>query len=451
MKRIASLILAIVFVFSTFNYGHALSINVQYLDVKIGTSKGITDEIKITNYNSSDKLALYDGNRKNLKDLDSSVSIKYDSATKKFKIYDSKDRAIATIDPGKGNIIGSPDKGVIKVDGKSYRDYVYFVINSNKIDIVNHIQLEKYLYGVVPREMPTYSTGIEALKAQAVTARSFAVRNKDKHRSLGYGLCDTTDCQVYGGYDGEADKANQAVNATKDEVVTYNGSIIATYYHANSGGHTEDAGKVWSSDVPYCKGVPDNYSKGAYGYEWNYTITFSEMENRLKSKGHDVGTLRDVQVTSRTASNRAYRVKLIGSKGFKEITGDQFRGAIGYSYLKSTMFNMEKSGGTLQGSISILDRLGKILSKALSGLSVIGKDGKVTTISNPVVVIDASGTKRTLGQKTNPTQIKFTGNGYGHGVGMSQYGAINMAASGKTYKQIITHYYTNVKIEKINQ
>jgi len=245
---------------------------VDYLNVKVGGSKELNGKIRISEHNGK-ALALYNSNKGTIHNLQSNsmVDVKYNSSTQKFDIYDWGGKFLVSMTAGSGNFIGASNtnNSIVKANNKSYRGFIYFVTNNNRIDVVNHVSIQDYLYGVIPREMPTWNTPIESLKAQAVTARSYAVINRNKHFSLGYGLCDTVDCQAYGGYDGEEANANKAVDETKDKVVTYNDNIVATYFHANSGGHTEDAGEVWSTTRPYLVGVKDPYSENTIGSTWN--------------------------------------------------------------------------------------------------------------------------------------------------------------------------------------
>lgn len=460
MKRTLSLVLAIIFIFGIFSSSsHALNIKVDYVNVKVGSGRDLDKKIRIANYNKK-PLALYDSNKKEIHKLrsNSMIDMVYNSKTDKVDVYDWGGGFLVTIELGSGNFIGSSDKNnsiLTVANGRSYRGYVYLVKNSNKVDVVNHVKLQEYLYGVVPREMPTWNTPVEALKAQAVAARTFAVMNRNKHSNLGYGLCDTVDCQVYGGYHirddiGESANSNRAVDETNNKVVTYNGSMVSTHYHANSGGHTESVQYVWSNPLAYEVGKKDPYSLNTTDSTWEQNFSLSEIEQKLRTAGHDVGKLQNIRVVDRTPSGRAYNLRLIGSSGEKTIRATAFRTALGSTVVRSTWFDIQFIEGTVEGSVSILDRIGNTISRKLSGLSVINGDRRVTKITGPVVVLGANGQKRTVGQGTT-AQLKLTGKGYGHGAGMSQRGAMEMGRQGKTYEEILKFYYTGVQIQSINQ
>ncbi len=155
--------------------------------------------------------------------------------------------------------------------------------NNSNLTIVNLLPTEKYLYGVVPREMP-HSWPEEALKAQAVAARGFAVASINKYIDHGFNLCNTVNSQVYGGYEAEQSRTNRAVDLTRGQVITYNGHLAIPYYHSSSGGHTEDSENIWTNAVPYIRGVQDEYSLNSPHKEWEKALKKSEIESILRKK-----------------------------------------------------------------------------------------------------------------------------------------------------------------------
>ena len=147
------------------------------------------------------------------------------------------------------NLNGTPYRGELRI-AKSDR---------GDMDVINVLDVEAYLYGVVPKEMsPQWY--LEALKAQAIAARTYALYQKEKSKDKNYDVNATTASQVYGGAGVEAPMSNQAVDETEGKVLLYDGELALTYFHANSGGMTEEARRVWSVDVPYLKAVRDDYS-----------------------------------------------------------------------------------------------------------------------------------------------------------------------------------------------
>uniref|UniRef100_UPI0026358235 SpoIID/LytB domain-containing protein n=1 Tax=uncultured Veillonella sp. TaxID=159268 RepID=UPI0026358235 len=172
----------------------------------------------------------------------------------------------------------------IKIDGKPYRGAIKIAVNSNgAMMIINETSLESYLYGVVPAEaVPSWPQ--EALKAQAVAARTYALYNMKQSAAKPYDVKPTTSHQVYSGQAGEYDSTTRAVDATKGLVMKYKGSLIEAFFHSDGGGFTEDSVNVWGSVVPYLKGVKD-YSNNSDTSAWTVSLTRSALENKLKAAG----------------------------------------------------------------------------------------------------------------------------------------------------------------------
>lgn len=166
------------------------------------------------------------------------------------------------------NIVLKPaDGGFVNAKKKWYRGYLYIQNRGNKLTVINDIDLENYIKGVVPSEMPS-SWEIEALKAQAIAARSYALANLGKRASLGFDLKDTPEDQAYGGASAETVKTNSAVDQTANLVLTYNYKVVSAYYSASAGGQTINAKDVWGADVPYIRSVPSydsNVGKKGHG------------------------------------------------------------------------------------------------------------------------------------------------------------------------------------------
>lgn len=166
------------------------------------------------------------------------------------------------------NIVIKPAKdGFVNAKRKWYRGYLIIQTKGNKLTVINNVDVEDYLKGVVPSEMPS-SWEIEALKAQAIAARSYALANLGKRASLGFDLKDTPEDQAYGGASAETVKTNSAVEDTRDLVLTYNYKVVSAYYSASAGGHTINAKDVWGADVPYIRSVPSydgNVKKNGHG------------------------------------------------------------------------------------------------------------------------------------------------------------------------------------------
>lgn len=152
-------------------------------------------------------------------------------------------------------VVKPADKGFVSTKRRWYRGEFIIENRGGVIVVMNNIPLEEYLLGVVPSEMPS-KWNYEALKAQAIAARSYAIANRGKRASRGYDLKDTPEDQAYGGASAETSTTNSAVLETKGVVITYNQKVIPAYYSASAGGHTVNAGAVWNKDLPFLKSVP---------------------------------------------------------------------------------------------------------------------------------------------------------------------------------------------------
>ncbi len=290
---------------------------------------------------------------------------------------------------------------------------------------------------------------IEALKAQAIIARSYALANINSHASEGFNLCDTTHCQVYGGYDNENIATNLAVDETRGQYITYNGNIISANYHSNSGGITEDSGNAWSQSLPYLSSVEDDFSNNAPNSSWTFSLSVSDIQSKLTSSGIDLGQINNIVILETTDANRVLSLKIEGSKDEIIITGSQLRSILGATALKSTWFTVSKKGGKEDLKVYVVSGNSTFPKEIDLGNAYIKDSGQAISV-NRSAVNRARGLNESIQLKstysTDPTSFVFNGRGYGHGVGMSQYGAREMANQGYNYEDIITHYYRGVDI-----
>ena len=287
----------------------------------------------------------------------------------------------------KGRLYISSASVSIKVNNKAYRGFFSIDVKPSGIDFINHIDVEQYLLGVVPKEMP-YTWPKQALMAQSIAARTYALYVKGKSSDKPYDVEASVASQVYGGYDAEKKETNSAVKATSGKVLTFNGRLIIAYFHSHSGGYTEDPQNVWSAAIPYLNSNPDKFSINTSKKNWNCFFTYKEIEDKLKKAGYDFGKIKYLTYNGKSKSNRILNIKLLTDKGASVISGNNFRIALGSSKLKSTLFSINKL----------------------------------------------------------KTGILFKGKGYGHGVGMSQWGALNMSKNRYLYKQILKFYYQKARL-----
>lgn len=286
-------------------------------------------------------------------------------------------------------------EGYVFIGDRWYRGRTLVVPTSKGLTAVNYVDLEKYLYSVLGGEMVS-TWPLEALKAQAVAARSYALYQRENTANGIFDVGDTTAWQVYRGIADETASTQAAVNATLGQVLIHQGRIIEAVFHSASGGHTENVEHVWSRPLPYLKGVPD-YDQGTPVYEWNKRITRSDLSALITG----VGNIISMEAEKTTPQGRVISMRVVGDAGTRSIKGEALRSLLD---LKSTKF-------------------------------------KVTPEYDPT----------TTKQKAQPAPIAFQikGNGFGHGLGLSQWGAYNLARQQADYRQIVMHYYKNTILAKI--
>jgi stage II sporulation protein D len=277
----------------------------------------------------------------------------------------------------------------LQVNGRPYRGLIEIRRTAaGRLTVINELDLEHYLYGVVRSEMdPRWP--VEALRAQAIAARSLAVYSAGRFAAEGYDVRATTDTQVYGGVAAEDPRTTAAVDATRGQVMTFDGRAVFAAYHTDSGGATESSEFVWGTIRPYLRGVADPHSRDAPNHEWSLKVDHGTLAERLARAGRPVGLLRRVEVTATSPSGRVMALRLTGTGGAVEVRGTDFRNLLGVAVLRSTLFVVRPAGD------------------------------------------DA---------------LEFAGRGYGHGVGMSQWGARGQAAAGRDAFDILRYYYAGVTI-----
>jgi stage II sporulation protein D len=318
--------------------------------------------------------------------------------------------------------------------------------------LINRLGMENYLRGVVPSEMPA-SWPMEALKAQAIAARSYAY-TQTQYNDPGVYLEMTVASQVYGGISKETARTNLAVKETADMYATHNNIPIHAFFHSSSGGHTENSENVWTSTIPYIRGVVDPYDKHPKNthYGWEATGKATTISQKLKLTSNQI--LTGIKVIERGPSNAAKQVSAsIYNKTTKTSSTitvvsnlikspDSLRSFFGTS-LKSIKFNVYSDS---EVKIKMADGTEE-KSTSLLGYKLQEADGSTTYIEDLNLPVKTS--TETVSVKTSPSTYRFKGDGWGHMLGMSQWGAYGMADAGFTYDQIIKHYYTGVEIKQM--
>ena len=282
-----------------------------------------------------------------------------------------------------------PRAGFLQINGRPYRGLIELRRTAERrLTVINELDLEEYLYGVVRSEMdPRWPP--EALRAQAIAARSLAIYSAGRFGTEGYDLRATTESQVYGGVMAEDPRTTAAVDATRGLAMLYEGRPVFAAYHNDSGGATENSEFVWGSVTPYLRGVADPYSKDAPNHAWTLRLDLPAIEARMQRAGRAISGLQRLDVVATSPSGRVMTLRLVGASGSVDLRGTDFRAAIGVATVRSTLFIVRMSG---EGTVDL------------------------------------------------------TGRGSGHGVGLSQWGARGQALAGRDYTEILRHYYTGVTI-----
>ena len=294
--------------------------------------------------------------------------------------------------------------GFAWIGDRWYRGRTLVIPTKDGLAAVNYVDLEQYLYSVLGGEM-NGNWPQEALKAQAVAARSYALFQRNSGNNV-YDVGDTAAWQVYRGVQDESPGTQAAVEATKGQVLicgktqTCRGQIIEAVFHSSSGGHTENVENVWTQPLPYLRGVPD-FDQGTPVYEWSKSFSSNQMSSLITGVGRILCMEPEAATGQKTA--RVKKMKVVGEGGTRFLSGDDIREAL---TLKSTLF-------------------------------AIGPDcSQISLKSDP--------------KPTPPANFMVNGRGFGHGLGLSQWGAYNMALQKKAnYQQIVLHYYTGTELAKI--
>jgi len=379
------------------------------------------------------------------------------------EIADSGPRAVVTVpfqlsllqsaDDSVGTVVLQGDRiqgvtfqtndGTLMVDGKAFRgSFQLSPDDEGDMIVVNTVSTHDYLASVVGSEEPS-SWEDEALAAQAIAARTYLYTHLAKHDS--YDLEGDTRDQQYDGTMEEDARTLKAVERTAGLVVTYRGAPIEALYSANAGGVTEDSENVFPNSLPYLRSVPSptdviamDSSWGRTSYEWTAERSASQLRVLLQRRGVDVGTPTAIRLTSVSATGRVVGATVVGTTGSAPVGKDKVRSYFG---LMSSLFTVtvlptganERVDATNADRIAALDTLGARVAQ--TSFDVV-RDGNGNELG-----LRVTGYVYAL-----PTTFTFTGRGFGHGVGMSQWGAQGMAVNGASYQQILAHYYVGTAL-----
>jgi stage II sporulation protein D len=383
----------------------------------------------------------------------------------RVQVTDEKDNVIFMYDSSYEIYFAGRDNGkdipLVNIESAGYRGGITAKrLPDSDMTIINKLPLEEYLYGVIPAEMPA-SWPKEALKAQAIAARGFAITNFNKNKQFDFNLCTTTDSQVYKGYGGEHSNTNMAVDETRNIVITCDGKLIAPYYHSDSGGCTEDSENIWLNRLSYIRGIKDDFSSDTPYSTWSVSFTKQEIKDCLADNNIFIGDILNIETASVSDNGRVLSLVIHGTAGKTTLKKEESRLVFG---LKSNQFTVDSdngdnddvSGNNDYTELAVLSGTSfKPLRVNLNNKYIINNNG-IYKIKNTGEILIYSGKQYksvSRGESIRrpniipPNVFIFDGKGYGHGLGMSQYGARKMAELGYKYDEILTYYYTGVEVE----
>lgn len=274
-------------------------------------------------------------------------------------------------------------------DKNVYSGKIFLVPAGNSFHLVEHAPLETYLYGVLPYEM-SHTWPLEALKAQAVAARTYTLKSLESVQNKNFDLYSDVRSQMYKGGGKQYDSVRKAVDETRGQVLTFDGKLFYTYYHANCGGGTDDV-RSWNPSAESIKplsGASCKYDTHAKSHSWQMNVSHAKVLAYAKTAGL-TGTLKSIKIARKTPTGRATNLTIRTSKGSKTVACGKFRLATGIRSCKIDKISVRKN------------------------------------------------------------DVQFAGKGYGHGVGMCQDGANGMAQKGNNYRKILNNYYSGAKITEI--
>jgi len=313
-------------------------------------------------------------------------------------------------------------KIIVLINGQKYRYRGDIEVDidkvSRKLNIINIISMEEYLYGVLKKEIsPQWPA--EALKAQAIASRTFAIFtiNMNKYIDKDYNICATTNSQAYGGVNHEDTLTNKAVDETRGLVMVYNGKPINAVYHSDSGGYTEDSENVWGSYIPYLRSVKSIFEEKVSSphHTWEYSINEKNLTEKLQEEGYKIDSVASIKIAKKGETGRINELAFTSENNeIIYIKANDLRRLIGLDLIRSTLFD-----------IKVMRKEENKKEEAVDEVEI----DKIDKIDVPLTFL-------------------FSGLGNGHGVGMSQWGAYGMSVQGARYQDILKYYYKGIKIIK---
>ncbi len=379
--------------------------------------------------------------------------------TNTFYVVDKNDGSIlfASNHPNHKLSIFSKDiedtDALLQISGSAKGTYRGGFEFSNQADsgltVVNIVPVEDYLYSVVCREMSS-SWPVEALKVQAVCARNFALGRINYHKQYGFDVCRTVCCQAYSTDADQTESVHTAVDETRGELLFYEDDLVQAVYSSSMGSCTENVKNVWGSSFPYLVSVENPYedTENIHNGKWKKKLTTKRATEIMANAGYNIGDVISITALEYSDAGRVLKLKVQGTNGEHIFERERCR-TIFSEATYSQKYTVTKGGSSTYSVVKVATGSGTI-DKTLSTVSVLSGNKTTSSVSGSFVTTDGKAKKTYTTQKTDadPDTYVFTGEGWGHGVGMSQYGAKGMAEAGFDYEEILTHYYSGTHLEQ---
>lgn len=350
--------------------------------------------------------------------------------------------------------VQSNDPRGIWLGSRRYRGRLQFLVRRGQVQVINHLGIETYLASVVGSEMP-HRWPLQALQAQAVAARTYALRQRGKAGD--FDVKATVSSQVYRGVESETPNTIEAVESTRSLVLVHAGRLINAVFHSSSGGATEPSGEVWRNQLPYLVSVAD-HDQHSPVHRWNKRFD----DDALRDLFRETGGVKRLQVLKTSSTGRVRTARVQGPRGSLVLTGRELRKRLG---LKSTMVQFElindSPDASTASAIATAQNDPQASTHAAPPLIGLWRD----SASGPDTTSSTSGRlaallpppplpplNRSVFNKPRPDLragemvLEARGQGFGHGVGMSQWGAHGLALQGADFREILLHYYRGAEI-----
>ena len=280
----------------------------------------------------------------------------------------------------------------IYLNGRKFRGTVDIIRQSaGEILAVNHLDVEEYVRGVLSHEIAPWWP-MEAIKAQAIVSRTFALYQASVNSDKDYDLFSTVYSQVYGGRTSERGRTSKAVRLTENKVLTYKDKLFPTFYHATCAGHTERASQLWKIDLPPLRGRECQFCRRSPHFHWKKKLSLERISRALEKAGYKIGRISSIVIEEKNVSGRVTELKISSPGEDLRLNANRFRLAVGPNLIRSPNFSL-----VIQGQ-----------------------------------------------------EAEFTGLGWGHGVGMCQWGSFFMARKRFNAEQILDYYYPGSRVKSLS-